>query len=56
MLRSAHLSALATITLVTPCLNEPFKTTGTINAYFSPGGGLAKAIVKEIDSAKEVNP
>lgn len=38
--------------LVSPCLSEEFRATGTIDTYFSPRGGATEAIVKEINSAK----
>src|ERR1035437_9768819 len=34
------------------CEAEEFKSTGTIDSYFSPRGGATEAIVKEINSAK----
>jgi phosphatidylserine/phosphatidylglycerophosphate/cardiolipin synthase-like enzyme len=34
------------------CCAEKLKSTGTIDAYFSPDGGAAEAIVREINSAK----
>lgn len=34
------------------CLADEFKSTGTIDTYFSPRGGATEAIVKEINSAK----
>src|ERR1035441_5560873 len=52
MLRLVVLATIVFITLTTPCLSEPFKSTGTIDAYFSPNGGVSVAIVNEINNAK----
>jgi hypothetical protein len=51
MLRIVILSTLIFLILTTPCLSESFKSTGTIDAYFSPRGGTTEAIVKERNSA-----
>jgi len=40
------------LTLPICALAEQFKSTGTIEIYFSPRGGGTEAIVKEINSAK----
>ena len=37
--------------LVTPCLSEEYKATGTIETFFSPKGGATAAIVKAISTA-----
>ncbi len=37
---------------VAPAHAEQFKATGTVDTYFSPHGGAAEAIVKEINNAK----
>jgi phosphatidylserine/phosphatidylglycerophosphate/cardiolipin synthase-like enzyme len=37
---------------LTPIQAEQFKSTGTIDAYFSPNGGCTEAIVKELNNAK----
>jgi hypothetical protein len=52
MLLTAILSTLEFITITTSCLSDTFKTTGTIDTYFSPREGATEAIVKEINSAK----
>ena len=31
---------------------EQFKSTGTVNVYFSPNGGATTAVVRELDSAR----
>lgn len=43
---------LASVLTAFPCMSEEIKSTGTIASYFSPNGGAAEAIVKEINSAK----
>ena len=40
------------ITCSTHAYSDQFKSTGTIDTYFSPNGGATEAIVKEINSAK----
>jgi phosphatidylserine/phosphatidylglycerophosphate/cardiolipin synthase-like enzyme len=37
---------------LTPIQAEQFKSTGTIDVYFSPNGGCTEAIVKELNNAK----
>jgi phosphatidylserine/phosphatidylglycerophosphate/cardiolipin synthase-like enzyme len=46
------ISLLLSLLLASPCLAEEFKSTGTIDSYFSPRGGATEAIVKEINAAK----
>lgn len=41
------------ITLQSISIADTFKSTGTIDTYFSPNGGATEAIVKEINSAKQ---
>lgn len=38
--------------LTLPVSAEPFKSTGTVDVFFSPDGGAAAAIVRELDTAK----
>lgn len=52
MFRTVILSVIIFIILTTPCLSDHFQSTGTIDAYFSPNGGAAEVIVKEINAAK----
>jgi hypothetical protein len=52
MFRIAAISLIIFTILTSPCISETFKATGTIDAYFSPRGGVTEAIVKEINSAK----
>jgi phosphatidylserine/phosphatidylglycerophosphate/cardiolipin synthase-like enzyme len=36
-----------------PVSAEEFRSTGTVDVYFSPNGGATTAIVKELDAAKK---
>lgn len=46
------LSVVISLLLLTPAYAEQFRSTGTIDAYFSPHGGCTEAIVKELSNAK----
>jgi len=39
------------ISLHSPTIADTFKSTGTIDTYFSPNGGATEAIVKEINNS-----
>jgi phosphatidylserine/phosphatidylglycerophosphate/cardiolipin synthase-like enzyme len=46
------LSVIISLLSLTPVQAEQFKSTGTIDVYFSPNGGCTDAIVKELNNAK----
>ncbi len=46
------LSVFISLLSLTPVQAEQFKSTGTIDVYFSPHGGCTDAIVKELNNAK----
>lgn len=46
------LTVIISLLTLTPIQAEQFKSTGTVDAYFSPHGGCTEAIVKELVSAK----
>lgn len=46
------LYATISILFLTPAHAELFRSTGTVDAYFSPRGGCTEAIVKELNNAK----
>jgi hypothetical protein len=46
------LSVIISLLSLTPVQAEQFKSTGTIDAYFSLDGGCTEAIVKELYSCR----
>ncbi len=46
------LTAFLSIASLQSCKQQPIPASGTVEAYFSPGGGCTEAVVREIDGAK----
>ena len=52
MMREAILVTLLLLATVLPVSAEQFKSTGTVDVYFSPNGGATAAVVRELDAAR----
>lgn len=50
-MRETLLVALILLAIILPVSAEQFKSTGTVDVYFSPNGGATTAVVRELDSA-----
>jgi phosphatidylserine/phosphatidylglycerophosphate/cardiolipin synthase-like enzyme len=53
MKRLVLLTLSLLLTLQPASFAQPMKSTGTVEAYFSPRGGATEAVVREIDTAKK---
>jgi phosphatidylserine/phosphatidylglycerophosphate/cardiolipin synthase-like enzyme len=51
-MRKMILLALILLATVLPVSAEQFRSTGTVDVFFSPNGGATGAVVRELDSAK----
>lgn len=40
------------LSFTVPSFSEQFRSTGTVDVFFSPNGGATSAVVRELDSAK----
>jgi phosphatidylserine/phosphatidylglycerophosphate/cardiolipin synthase-like enzyme len=51
-MRKTLVITLILLATVLPASAEQFKSTGTVDVFFSPNGGATAAIVRELDAAK----
>lgn len=51
-MRKTPLLILIFLTITVPVFGEQFRSTGTVDVYFSPTGGATYAIIRELDAAK----
>jgi len=51
-MRKTQLVILVILATILPVSAEQFRSTGTIDAFFSPKGGATAAVVRELDAAR----
>ena len=51
-MRKALLVILILLSITVPVFAEQFRSTGTVDVFFSPNGGATDAIVRELNEAK----